>query len=80
MKIANNPIGLRIATNDEKETAESMLVPANERQNTNGYSFYMGSPVYVLVSETAFPGELSFYSGIENKNGEIDSCGWIGKL
>ena len=78
MKIAENPIQLRLATEAEKQTAESMIVPVAERQNTGGYSFYMERPGHVLVSETAFVGLLSFYSAIENENGELESCGWIG--
>lgn len=78
-KIANNTLSLRIATTYEREIAKSMITPTNERQNTRGYSFYMNYPKYVLVSDVASPEAISFFAAVENNNGELESCGWIGK-
>lgn len=75
MKIASNPIGLRLTTDSEKQTALSMIVAPH---NAGGFSPSMGIPTHVLVSETAFPGTLSFYAAIINGAGELESAGWIG--
>ena len=80
MKLASNPIDLRVATESELKTALTLVTPADKKQNTAGYSFYMSEPKQVLVSETAFPGYLSFYSAIVNADGELESAGWLGKL
>lgn len=77
MKIASNPIDLRIASESEKKLAETLIDEGNER--VLGLA-KIENPEHILVSETAFSGHLSFYMGFENENGEIESCGWIGKL
>lgn len=69
MKIAKNNINLRIANEKEEKIGKELLMSAE----------MIGSQ-HILVSEDAFDGYLSFYMGVENKLGEIDSCGWIGKL
>jgi len=77
MIVGRNPINLREATVSERELALSML--PKQKHNIRGYSpGYGPAPEYVLVSETAFEGHLSFYTAI-NLDGELVSTGWIGK-
>ena len=63
-KIMENPINLREATAFEHNDANFICDnhPAD----------------IVLVSETAFPGKISYYRGIKRDNGSLDSAGWIG--
>ena len=66
MKIATNPIELQMANESEITSAKGICKD-------------LGS-AFVLVSYSAFPGFVSFYKGLENESGEIESVGWIGKL
>lgn len=66
LKIAENPINLRFAT--EWEISSAKLILENK-----------DLPEYILASDTAFDGKTALYRGI-NRDGEIDSCGWIGNI
>lgn len=70
MNITENPINFRVASESEKAEAVSIV-----ESGSRGII-----PEIVLVSETAFPGQMSYYRGVVNEDGVVESGGWIGKL
>lgn len=76
MIIAANSINLRIASEKEESIGRTLI----DNGNSTPGKLFTSQPKYILVSEEAFDGCLSFYLGFKNENNEIESCGWIGKI